>query len=119
MAACTQDPIRAQLADANRRLTEAKTKQNSAQDEVRVCIAEIRRVTDALAHGGRYELKVSEHALLRYAERVMGFDTNDVLRLVRDRVEPTAYLLGDGKFPIVPGFLAVVKNRTVVTIEPA
>ncbi len=64
------------------------------------------------------DLVVTDHALLRYAERVLDFDTPQIVAMIRDKVAPTVYLLGDGEFPLCPGFVAVVKNRTVVTIMP-
>ncbi len=112
-------PVRDLLAEANRKLTEAKTRQTAAQQEVRDAISVVKNISDTLKNGGKFELSVSEHAMLRYAERVLGFDTSEVLRAVENKVAPAAYLLGDCSVPIAPGFLAVVKNRVVVSVVPA
>lgn len=66
---------------------------------------------------GSKNLVVSEHALLRYFERVLGFDLevikNDILT---DTVKARWSSLGNGKYPIQDG-RAVIKDSVVVTIE--
>lgn len=60
---------------------------------------------------------VSDHAILRYLERVLGIDVwavkNQILNL-NGRV--TTGELGDGKYPVGNGHHAVVKNDVVVTV---
>ena len=60
---------------------------------------------------------VSEHALLRYAERVMGVD----FQLIKDAIlteelKSQISLLGPGKYPIKDG-VAVVRGNTIITIN--
>jgi septation ring formation regulator EzrA len=64
------------------------------------------------------EVIVSEHALLRYIERVMGVDLEEIKNQVLGP-ETLALIgkLGNGKYPIGNGVRAVVKNNTVVTIQ--
>lgn len=63
---------------------------------------------------------VSEHATLRYLERVKGVDLNainkEILELGSLTNEKTK-AFKDGTFNIGNGFVAVVKNRTIVTIK--
>jgi len=119
MPTLTQSPIRDQLAEVNRALTSAKEQQKATQREITRLAVEAKRLAEVVENGGRWELAVTEHAMLRYAQRILGFDTSEVLRAVEEKVEPVAAVLGTGKFPIAPGFVAVVQGRTVVTIEPA
>lgn len=60
---------------------------------------------------------MSEHALLRYIERVYGIDMDELRALIlSDTLVRCADTLGDGRFPVAPGIKGVVKNRVVVTI---
>jgi DNA gyrase/topoisomerase IV subunit A len=79
--------------------------------------AERDRIEDALAEARKAGLVVSEHALLRYMERSLGMNLQEVTdRIVAD-VMPLARTLGDGKYPLSTGGQAVVRDNTVVTVE--
>ena len=62
-------------------------------------------------------LKVSEHAILRYFERVKGFDLQEIEQdiLCEKVVSLISKLGGSGTYP-GEGFSVVMKNNTVVTI---
>ena len=64
---------------------------------------------------------VSEHAMLRFLERVLGADLVFFSALILAQVKP-AQTLGDGKYPLKyegrTVARAVVKNGVVVTVEP-
>lgn len=60
---------------------------------------------------------VTEHALLRYFERVLGFDLNNVKREILDNGRGQAIkALGSGKIPFSSATL-IVKGGTVVSIS--
>lgn len=60
---------------------------------------------------------VSEHALLRYFERVMGFDLEEIKRqMLTDQAKAMICQFGSGKIP-GGGCRLVVQNRVVVTVE--
>lgn len=62
---------------------------------------------------------ITEHALLRYVERVMQIDLEEVKNKIL--ASGSVVMAGDfpnGKFEIGDGFVAVVRDRTIVTIEP-
>lgn len=63
---------------------------------------------------------ITDHAVLRYLERVMGVDVEAVRRaiLTPDNKALIARLKS-GKFPIGAGMLAVVVDEVIVTITPA
>lgn len=80
---------------------------------------EIGRLEDTLRHNLKAELGITDHAQVRYVERVLGYDPKAFAELVATQVVMPAFLLGNGKYPLCPGFVAVVHNRAVVTVEPA
>lgn len=61
-------------------------------------------------------VKISDHAILRYLERVKHIDIEAIKKemLPYDRIDAIV-ILGDGKFPINK-CTAVVKNNTIITI---
>lgn len=60
---------------------------------------------------------ISEHALLRYIERVMGFDLDALRRqIMTDSVTSIIQSLPNGRIP-AEGCRLVVQNGTVVTVE--
>lgn len=60
------------------------------------------------------EIIVSEHAILRYFENVLGFDLKEVERkILTDDVKSSISKLGDGKYPI--GDVKIVVRGNVVT----
>ena len=63
-------------------------------------------------------LQVTDHAVLRYWERVIGFDPNDAIQqiLTPELIEQYA-TLGDGEYP-VNGFRVLIRNRKVITVLP-
>ena len=62
-------------------------------------------------------LRVTEHALLRYFERVCGYDIEDIKKkIVNAKILKDVTTLGNGKFPNGE-FMVVVQNGSIVTIE--
>ena len=64
------------------------------------------------------EVVVSEHALLRYFERVMGYNLDEIKdKILNDEIKEQMELLGkNGTFPNKEGFKLKVKKGVVVTI---
>ena len=63
------------------------------------------------------ELKVSEHAIIRYFERVKGYDISEIEKeiLSQEVINLTEQLGVNGNFPN-KDFTVVMKNSTVITI---
>ncbi len=61
---------------------------------------------------------VSDHAIVRYFERVMGVDLEEVTdKILPPEMEESVEILGSGHFPVNDGeFKIVVKNGVVVTV---
>lgn len=65
------------------------------------------------------KIKVSDHAIIRYFERVLGLDLTDIKNeLSSDRINAMYSKLGDGKYPVSQGtgVRAIVVNNTVVSV---
>lgn len=63
------------------------------------------------------EPTITEHAILRYIERVIGINLEEIkAKILSGQVREMIQKLGSGKFP-ADGFRVVVKNGTVITVE--
>ena len=61
---------------------------------------------------------MSEHAMLRYIERVLGFELSQITdKILTPEFNKAVRAMGDGKIPMPDGARAVVKNGVIVTIE--
>lgn len=62
---------------------------------------------------------VTDHALLRYAERVLDLDVRGVNRSICEQIAEWVLTLGDGRYPLKGGFVAIVRGNCVVTVVEA
>ena len=63
------------------------------------------------------DIIISEHAILRYIERAMGLNLEQIKQeILSDKVKAQIFTLGSGKYPIGNKLKAVVKDNTIVTI---
>jgi len=61
--------------------------------------------------------KISEHALLRYLERVKGMDIQAFKdEILTDKLKRIIQTLGDCKVPLGDGNTAIVRNYVIVTV---
>lgn len=68
--------------------------------------------------GAKKGLTVSEHAILRYLERVEGLDLKEIEeKILPESEKPKIRTLGNGHYPINKGeFKIIVKDGVVVTL---
>ena len=59
---------------------------------------------------------ITDHALIRYFERILGVDLTEIKKKLTAEVGGVAVKLGDGKYPLSEGGQAVVLNNKIVTI---
>lgn len=60
---------------------------------------------------------ISEHALLRYFERVLGFDIESIKQtLLPEQVEQQVKVLGGGVYPVDNKFKVRIRGNTVLTV---
>lgn len=66
----------------------------------------------------RVKFKVTDHAVLRYLERVHGLDVHGVRNeILTEQLMDWIDQFETGRFPIGGGLHAVVQDKTVVTIS--
>lgn len=64
------------------------------------------------------ELKITEHALVRYLERVEKLDIKEIEnKIINDNVKTLVAKFKQGTFPSGQGFSVVVKDNVIVTIQ--
>lgn len=121
MAEITQparDLIAQEMADAYsevQRLKEGKADHDRALSAAKERLRLLHE--SLLGHVGMIE--ISEHAVLRYAERVLGLNQDEVRAAIVAKVAPFVRALGDGKYPVGRGCVAVVTKGVVVSVVPA
>jgi predicted RND superfamily exporter protein len=63
------------------------------------------------------EIVITEHALLRYFQRVLGYDLEEIKnKILPDKAKEDISKLNTCEYP-VEGFKLIVKNNVIVTIE--
>lgn len=111
-----------QLTEARRKLVEKQGVQRMIETDVRKLAHEVFDLETELKKEAQKEITVSEHAMLRYFQRVEGYDIEHVSKLILpDDVREEIEKLGDGHYPVPKmgeaEFTIVVRARTVVTVE--
>jgi len=89
-----------------------KTEYNQKLQKIKNINSEIRKIEN------NKKLKVSEHAIVRYFERVKGFNISEIENeILNDSVLDMVEKLGDsGRYPNSNNYIVVLKNSTVTTI---
>lgn len=112
--------LKSQLAKLEGEYSALKTEVGNRQREMsakHVAIQVIKKEIKALEKPTD-EIRVSEHALLRYFERVKGYDLEAIkAEIIGDEIRTMVETLGgSGQYPNPAGFAVVMKDFTVVTI---
>lgn len=91
-------------------------KLQALQEELHTNQEQITQVEKRIQNLKSKELTVTEHAILRYIERVEAIPPGEVAsRILTDKLKELVATLGDGKFPL-DGFWVRVKDNVVVTV---
>lgn len=62
-------------------------------------------------------ISVTDHALIRYMERVLGIDVEKIRNdMITEETKRVIYSVGSGKIPIGDGHRLWVKDRTITTV---
>lgn len=62
-------------------------------------------------------IHISDHAIVRYCERVLGLDVKQLKEdMISPRVEASIKALGDGRYPVGSNHQALVVGGVVVTV---
>ncbi len=99
------------IADSKLTLEDAKSELNKYTSQLASVNNQINQLKDK-------DIIISEHAILRYMERVMGVDMEAIKeRVLTNTVKTMIGNMGNGKYPIDGGGKAVVRNNTIITVE--
>jgi len=99
------------IADSKLTLEDAKSELNKYTSQLASVNNQINQLKDK-------DIIISEHAILRYMERVMGVDMEAIKeRVLTNTVKTMIGNMGNGKYPINGGGKAVVRNNTIITVE--
>lgn len=109
------------LISAKRRLDLSLTNINIEEEDIwrkkKGLTRDLEKVIKEIAKLGKTDIIVSEHAILRYLERVEGLDLKEIQKkILTKKVKFGHKALGNGKFP-EKNFQVVIKNNVVVTVQ--
>ena len=114
--------LQTRLKDLQDELKQAEQERSVADQKTRTLRGKIKGVEKSIQRLTQKEIVVTEHAMLRYIERVLKLDLEEVRkRILSPKVRGYIDELGSGKFPQngeeTNKYRVVVKNRVVTTIE--
>lgn len=80
---------------------------------------EIQRANENIERLIEKDIIVSEHCLLRYFERVLNYNLEDIKKdILTEKIKEQYRELGAGTFPNEKGnFKIIIKNNVVITLE--
>jgi chromosome segregation ATPase len=107
---------KAKMVEAQHEMEAYKSKMVEAQREMERHKKNLKHIDDMISNLQK-KVVVSEHAILRYFERVLGFDLDTIRKKVLDtNTEQLIKSLGDGSYPVETTHKIKVRDNTVVTI---
>ncbi len=107
--------IQAQLQEARIKMETLKRAVSDSQADYMKAKYEVERLVKKQIHLSQ-PLGVTDHALVRYMERVMDIDTEELRKELIAAVKEYHSTYGDGVFPY-KGYEVVVKNNSIITIK--
>lgn len=112
--------LQSMLAKKQAEHSAAKAESISAQRRVSALEREVLSLQSKIdSISSKKEVVISEHALLRYFERVLGYDLDAIRRgLLTDDVVTLINEFKSGKIPAA-GCRLIVQDRTVVSLDGA
>lgn len=117
-AKVTEKKLQSQLSQLKAEAEALRIQVSNTQRELNTKEKNIKALEESIARlGVKDKIKVSEHALLRYMERVKGIDIAAIeAEVVTDEVQRLVNTLGGtGTYP-AGSHSVVMKNNTVVTV---
>lgn len=109
--------INVELSDASRRFNDCKQRQVSAEMRIEDMESKLKTIKNYSVD----EPIVSEHALVRFVERVIGIPRAELIeRMITKEASQLILKIGSGKIPVSSAhgnYRLVVKNGIVVTVE--
>lgn len=114
--------LQTRLKKLREELRAAENEKKAAQEKINKLRGRIAGVERDIKDMTQKEIVVTEHAMLRYIERVMGVDMNAIReKILSPTIRKYIDELGSGKFPQngeeKGKYRVVVQNRMVTTVE--
>lgn len=121
--------LQTRLSQLEGELKDAQASQKTANQQVNDLQKKIKQARDSMEKLKDVETIVSEHAILRFFERVLGYDLDEIRGMILSGKTPELIdEFRSGKFPqqletpptngsFNKSFRLVVKNKVVTTIE--
>jgi len=105
-----RDELKGEITILNDQINKMIGSKNSLKSKLESICHKIEKMSDK-------EIIVSEHAIIRYMERAMGLNMDEITKQILTPQNKAAIKnMGDGKYPIAEGLKAVVKNNTVLSV---
>lgn len=112
--------LQAELNDLEKKLATIKTTQLNAEKDYKKTLAkvlDVRRYIDELNNVANANLRVTDHAILRYAERFQGFDREPIVGDIISKIDlDKLKQLGGTMILKTSNMRVVIENFTVITI---
>jgi len=111
--------LQVHIADVKAKINNLKLEISGKNKELSLHEKELKTLTEKLNSFEKKDTIISEHAYLRYFERVLGYDLEKIGKeiLSEDILKMMETLGSSGKYPNQKGYRLVIKNNVVVTIE--
>lgn len=106
-------------SELSAKLEGLKHQKNNLDKEISTMNQNIKNITQKLEKiKENGDLIVSEHAIIRYVERVLGINADELAKkILSHEVEKQIEMLGNGTYPVNDNeFKIVVKDNVVVTV---
>lgn len=90
------------------------------QQELSKSLLNIKELEEKIKEISKIDLQVSDHAIVRYFERVLRYNIEDVKSsILTDEIRAYNDTMGNGKYPVKYGddeYQVVVKNGSLITV---
>ncbi|MBS4461234.1 hypothetical protein JXA27_01455 [Aerococcaceae bacterium zg-B36] len=107
-------------ANAEAELTSLRFEANAMKKEIELKETNIRSLNQQIEKLTKESkgITVSEHAIIRYLERVLGINSEEIVeKILPERTKQLAMELGNGQYAVNEGeFKVVIRNGVVVSV---
>ena len=108
--------VKSKIRRASEEAKDLKSNVKLWQQMYSLKIGEIQSLTDKLKEMSKGDIKITEHAMLRYIERVLGIDIEQIEKSILEELDiETIEKLGNGTYP-VRDFNVVIKENFIITV---
>ena len=108
--------VKSKIRRASEEAKDLKSNVKLWQQMYSLKISEIQELTEKLKDMNKGDIKITEHAMLRYVERVLGIDIEQIEKSILEELNlETIEKLGNGTYP-VRNFNVVIKENFIITV---